>query len=416
MRILLISQYFKPEVGAGVERVYYFAKYLARRGYFVKVIAGVPNYPTGKIYPGYKIGFLYREVIEKNLEVIRTFVYPAKYTSALKRIINYFSFTVSSSFVGTFQKDINIIIASSPPLTTGLVGLFISLFRNKPLIFEARDVWPGAAVELSVLRSRLVAKILRYLEIAIYKRSELVIAPTQETKNILLKDNRFLNEGKVKTILNSVDLKSFDSKKIDGSMRKKYNMEGKFVVLYLGTLGLQQGVGTLIECIKKLKSRNSISFLVVGEGVAKEFLKKSKEKYKLDNMKLLDSVGYDKVPSYVNACDVGLALLKKNKYQDAALAVKVFDYFAGGKPVVVSGGEAMKKLIDEGQAGFWVKPENPTALAEKIIEVSKTAKESVEKMGVMGRKLTEEKFNREIQAKELEKVLKLMRKDLVSET
>jgi len=411
MNILLISQYFKPESGAGSTRVSYFAKYLSDNGNKVKVISGIPNYPYGKIYQGYKLKFFHTESFGKNLKVIRTFVFPTKYTSTLKRILNYLSFSISSFLVGIFQRDITIIITSSPPLTAAAVAMILSIFKRKPLIFDVRDIWPGAAVEIGALKNKTIIKLLKFVETLIYRNSRFIVAPTEETRKILLRDNEFLKREVVSTIMNGVDLRFFDKQKIDYSLTKKYNFEGKFVVLYQGTLGLQQGVDTLIDCVKYLKKNKEIVFLVVGEGTDKELVKFEVEKNKLKNLILLDSVEYKKIPSYVNACDVGLALLKKNKYQDAALAVKVFDYFAGNKPVVVSGGTAMRKIIESGNAGFWVRPEDSKLLASKILEISKMPKNLLNSKGQNGRKLVKGKFNKENQVKEWDNIMNSIQKD-----
>ncbi|HEX7456001.1 MAG TPA: glycosyltransferase family 4 protein [Candidatus Nanoarchaeia archaeon] len=410
MRILLIYQYFRPEVGAGIERVFYPTKHLVGKGHQVTVITGIPNYPTGRIYPGYKLKFLHKEVLEGKINLLRTFVYPTKYTSTLKRLLNYLSFALSAFLVGLSQRNIDVIIASSPPLSSAVVGWLLSLIKKKPLIFEAQDVWPGAAVELGVLRNKLVIKIARFIEKEVYKRSEFVVAPTEETAQLLLKDNRFLDKEKVVSVLNSVDLKLFDAQKIDKPLVKKYKLEGKFVVLYSGTLGLQQGVDTLVECAKKLKRHKDIMFLIVGEGVDKDYIKKSKEKYKLNNMILVDPVEYGCIPSFVYACDAGLALLKKNRYQDAAFACKVFDYFAGRKPAIVSGGEAMRKIVEGSKAGFWVEAEDAQLLSEKILEASKMPKEILLKLGKQGRKLVERKYNREVQVRGWDKILEPINK------
>ncbi len=412
MNILLIYQYFRPEVGAGIERVFYYVKYLSSKGHKFRVLTGIPNYPIGKIYPGYNLRFLKKESFGKNIQVIRTFVYPTNYSSAFRRIVNYLSFTMSSFPVGIFQGNVDVVIASSPPLPAAVVGMFLSKLKRKPLIFEVQDVWPGAAVEVGALKNKLVIKLLTFFETLLYRNSRFVVAPTEETKEILLKDNKVLKKDKVFSVLNSVDLKFFDGQRIDHSLTQKYKLEGKFVVLYSGTLGLQQGVHTLIDCVKRLKNHKKIVFLVVGDGADKDLVKGEAEKNKLENIIILDSVEYKKIPSFVKACDIGLAILKKNKYQDAALAVKVFDYFAGSKPAIVSGGEAMRKLVEEGDAGYWVKAEDTRLLARKILEVSKMSEEDRRRVGNKGRLLVERKYNKAVQVKEWDKMLGILSKEL----
>ncbi len=411
MRILLVYQYFRPEIGAGIERVFYTAKHLVSSGHNVRVITAVPNYPFGKIYPGYKLKLLHKEEIG-GIEVLRTLVYPSRNISTLKRLLNYFSFTLSGFIAGILQKNYDVIIASSPPLSGGVVGLLIALIKNKPLIFEAQDVWPGAAIELGVLKNKFLISIAKFFETQLYKKSCYIIAPTSGTRKLLLKNNKFLNGDKVVTVSNSVDLDMFDQQKLDYSVRQKYKLGNKFVVLYLGTIGLQQGMPTLVECIEKLKTQKQIFFLIVGEGVYKETMIKAKKEKKLDNMLLLPAIKYREVPSYVNSSNIGIALLRKNRYQDAAIATKVFDYFAGRKPAIVSGGKEMQEILTDSKSGFWVEGEDPNLLSKKILEVFEMNKKDLNKIGQNGRILVEKVFNKQVQVKQWDKILTSLEKEL----
>jgi len=134
-------------------------------------------------------------------------------------------------------------------------------------------------------------------------------------------------------------------------------------------------------------------------------MKEAIEKKRLNNIILKDVIPYDEVVTYLKNADLGLTLLKKNKYLDAAYPVKAFDYMAAAMPILVSGGLAMKKLIEENEIGFWVNAEKPEELASKILEISKMDKNNFQEIGKRGRKLVEERFNRAEQAKKLEKIL-----------
>ncbi len=409
MKVLFIYQYFRPEVGAGVERVFYTVKYLKSLGHDVTVLTGIPNYPTGKIYPGYSLNFFQKEEVD-GLRLIRTFVFPTKYTSAGRRLFNYFSFTVSAFLAGLFQRT-DVIIASSPPLSSGVVGLFLSILKGKPLIFEPQDVWPGAAIEIGALKNKFVIGLSRYFEKAIYKRASVIVAPTEETKQILLKDNPFLADKKVKVSANSVDLENFDAQRLQPSLTDKYKKPDNFLVVYTGTLGLQQGMTTLIEAAKILRDKKKILFLLVGEGVDKELIGKDKKKFGLDNLIFSPAVSYGEIPSILSKADAGLALLKKNRYQDAALAVKTFDYMAAGKPVIVSGGEAMRKMIEENKVGFWSLPEDPQALVETISQMANLSKEELIRRGKNGRNLVEKFFNKKKQVEVWGEILKTLKEE-----
>ena len=410
MKILILSQYFRPETGAGSERVSSLADYLTAEGHLVRVISGLPNYPTGILYPGYKLVFWKREEAF-GIKITRSLVFPTKYSSTIRRLTNYFSFMFSAFLTGLFETKSDVIIASSPPLTVGLVGLLLSYLYRKPLVFEPRDVWPGAAVELGVLKNKLIISVARSLERAIYKRASFIITPTAATKKILLADNPFLTEDRVKVSANSVDLERFDSQRIASTIVDKYKKPSNFLIVYTGTIGLQQGMSTLIGAAKLLKNEKQILFLLVGEGVDKEKITKEKEKFNLTNIILSPSVDYSEIPSILAKADAGLALLKKNRYQDAALAVKTFDYMAAGKPIIVSGGETMRKLVEENKVGFWSPPEDSGALVRQILGAAKSSKETLKALGDNGRSLVEKTYNKKKQVEAWNEVLDSLKKE-----
>lgn len=401
MKVLFITQYFIPEPGAGTARVSYHAKYLKRQGHDVTVLCGVPNYPTGRVFTGYTNSLWQMEIIE-GIKVYRTFLYPTNYTSSLRRFLNYFSFTVSSFLVGIFLQNPDVIISSSPPPSAGISSLLLSYIKRKPLIFEVRDVWPGAALELGYLKNKLILELNLFLEKRIYKRSKYIIAPTEATKDIILAENTYLSKNKVKVVTNGVDLDIFDS--VKSSAGDRLDFKDKFVVIYTGTLGLQQGVKNLVGAAKILKSNKNIIFLVIGEGADKHLIRDSIRREGLKNIILKDMVSYLEVVKFLKASSIGLTILKKNKYLNAAYPVKAFDYMAASKPIIVCGGEAMGELVEKNSAGVSIEP-NPKTLALAVERMASLDSRKLTEMGQAGRNLAEKNFNRKKQAAELMNIL-----------
>ncbi|MEX0621762.1 MAG: glycosyltransferase family 4 protein [Candidatus Woykebacteria bacterium] len=407
MNILLISQYFPPEPGAGTGRVSYYAKLLKELGHEVMILCGIPNYSDGKIHKGYK-NRLWMKEVQDGLVIYRTLVFPTSYSSSWRRFFNYLVFTISSLAVGFFLPRADVIIASSPPPSSGLTGLMLSLLKGTPLVFEVRDVWPGAAKALGYLRNRLLLNLNIFFEKRIYDRSKYIITVTEDTKNLILRYDKKLNPNKVKIITNGVDLQIFDQVKV---RTRERNLVNKFVTVYAGTLGLQQGVRTLVEAIKLLQKEDSIKFLIIGDGADRHLLEEVKEEGNSKNVLLKPIQPYKNVVEYIKASNLGLTILKKNEYLDAAYPVKAFDYMAASKPVLVSGGLAMKKLIEENNLGIWVPPEDPKALASALIKMSKLSQEERDGMGKRGRRLVEKTFNRKKQAQELEKIINIIKRE-----
>src|SRR3989344_5335936 len=139
MKILIISQYFYPESGAGSARAYFFAKYLTELGHEVKVLCANPNYPSGSIYRGFKNKLRTEENLQE-INVVRTLVYPARYSSFAKRFLNYASFAFSSSLEILREESFDVVLVSSPPISVFLVGLLARLVKGTPLVLDVRDV------------------------------------------------------------------------------------------------------------------------------------------------------------------------------------------------------------------------------------------------------------------------------------
>ena len=408
MKILILSQYFYPESGAGSARVYSFAKYLTKFGHNVTVLCGSPNYPSGKLYEGYKNPFRFEENIS-GIRVIRTKVYPTKYSSFLKRLLNYVSFNLSGFLEILRGEQFDVILASSPPITVLSLGLAAKFFKKKPLVFDIRDVWPGAAVASGNLKSKNLIKVLEGFERYSYKLASKILTINKETASLILENNDFLDHNKVEEVYNGVDLETVDLYLKNDQVINSSSSRDTLRIVYPGTIGEQFSVSTFIKAIQRVnKEDERIKFLIIAEGSKKSFFEQEIENLNLKNVEFFKMKKYEDLIPLIKRIDLGITILRENKYLDAAYPVKAFDYMAASKPILVSGGLAMKKLIEENQVGFWVPAEKPKALAGKILEISNMPKTELEEMGKRGRKLVEKEFNREKQAKKLEQILKEM--------
>jgi glycosyltransferase involved in cell wall biosynthesis len=397
MRLLIISQYFLPESGAAAQRVGSFARYLSEFGHDVTVVCQTPNYPTGVVYPGFKNKF--RQVSrEGDYRVIRSFTYPTRNAGFVKRLINYSIFSVTALLNGLFEPCPDLILISSPPLFAGGSALLLSLIKRVPLVMDVRDVWPGVALESGV-GNRIVFSPLRLLEKILYRRSALITTISEGMVDLLVEENG-LDKGKVKAVYNGFDIQRFPALKSSAKARGE-----KFSTIYSGTIGTQQRLDTLLEAAKILKENKKISFLICGEGVEKDDLLRRIKIQKLNNVKFLGLLPYSESLVEVKKSDLGLVLLTRNKYNDPALPSKAFDYCFSGTPVLASAGSFLKEFIDREGIGFWVEPENPRKLAEKISEISELPKERLDRMGERGRALVQKIYNRENQARKLERML-----------
>jgi colanic acid biosynthesis glycosyl transferase WcaI len=188
MRILYLSQYFPPEVGATQTRAYEMAQGLIQAGHQVTMIVEVPNHPRGVIPPEYK-GKLYERVVLDGIDVIRVWVKTAPVKTFTIRMAFYLSYMLNAILAGLFlaRKRYDVIYATSPPLFVGGAGLVLSILRRTPLVFEVRDLWPESAVVLGELQNPLAIALAERLERACYRRARQIVLTTQEMKDHLAK-------------------------------------------------------------------------------------------------------------------------------------------------------------------------------------------------------------------------------------
>ena len=272
MHILFLTDNFIPEVNAPAIRTYEHAKVWIEQGYNVTVITCFPNYPEGKVYDGYKNKLYEYENLE-GIKVVRVWTYMSKNSGILFRSLDQLSFMITSFIASFFIKSFDIVISTSPQFFTTISGYFVGLIRRKPWIFELRDIWSNSLSAVGYKYNVLI-KSVRFLEKFFYKRARLVVVVTNNFKRILI--NLGINKKKIKVITNGIDISKFSPVPKNKDLIFKYNLENKFVLGYIGTLGMAHSIETLLDAIKGLENDygNEISLIIVGEGANKEFLLK----------------------------------------------------------------------------------------------------------------------------------------------
>jgi len=366
MNILVIHQYFLEKEGAGGSRFNQFAKYWSRAGNNVLVVSGTVDYASGKKLKNYKNRWINKEKIENNISVYRCFVSEQYNKSFLGRLWAYLSFTLSATWAILFHiKKIDIIIATSPPLFVAIPGYLAKLFKRAPLIFELRDLWPKFAVDAGVLKNSFVVKLGYRLENFIYKKADLINVLTPAYKEYLIKEKN-VSENKIIYIPNAADLDIFRPGSRENWVRKKYEWNKKFVILYVGAHGVANDLWQIINVAQSLKNNQEILFILIGDGMEKSKLKITVQEKGLTNIQFLDSIPKDKLNDYINAADVCTAVLRP--VFTTTYPNKVFDYMACAKPIILPIDGACRKLVvDEARAGIFVKPRDTEDFKEKII-------------------------------------------------
>ena len=388
MHLTLLSQYYPPEIGAPQTRLSELAAHFISRGHRVTVLTAMPNYPLGRIYQGY--GGLLRKEQYDQLKIYRTFIYPTQKTSFAARITNYLSFALSSAVLGSGLLDrSDYFLVESPPLFTGLPGIWLSKMKHSRLIFNVSDLWPESAVRLGILGNQgLTYRLSVWLERFCYRYAWLI---TGQSKSILTDIRRRFPDRATFHLSNGVDTTRFYPERATADSRAWLNGEGRSVVLYAGLHGLAQGLDQLLTAAAGLSDDADVQFVFVGDGPEKSPLVKRARQLNLRNVKFVEPKPANEIPALVAAADIVLVPLKT--YIPGAVPSKLYEAMASGRAVVlIAEGEAAE-IVLEHQAGIVVKPGQIQDLVGAIRTLHREPSLR-RKFGENGRRAAQQHFDR----------------------
>jgi len=299
------------------------------------------------------------------------------------------------------------VIASSPQFLVGLAGWWIARVKGVPLVFEVRDLWPEslAAVGMgdgSSMLHRSLAKIAGFL----YRRSDRIVVVTPAFEEHLVQHWR-VPRAKISVVENGVETGLFVSQP-GTDERRELRAEGKFVVSYIGTMGMAHGLETIIAAALKLRDSNpKIVFLMLGEGAEKQRIITLARERNLHNLRFVDQQPREKIPSYICASDACLVLLKKTDLFKTVIPTKMLEFMSCARPVILGVDGQARTILEEARGGLAIEPENSGALANAVCYLA-TNRELAREMGRSGREYIVRKFSRRRTAEKYIRVLEHM--------
>ncbi len=404
MKLLILTQYFPPEIGAPQNRLFDLALRLHKLGVEVTVLTAMPNYPQMEIYPEYRGKKYVYESLE-GLSIHRSSIYVSKSKSIVSRLRNYFSFVLSSALSsGKLNGNFDFLLCESPPLFLGYSAMYLSRRKKAKLIFNVSDLWPESAEKLNVVTNKTLLNQAHKLEARLYKKATLV---TGQTQGICKNINSRFPDVKTYWLPNGVDLAFYDpSKVMKDDWRGKNNLkESDFVFLYAGILGIAQGLQVILEAASFLTQQTQLQFVFLGSGPEKPRLETLKKKLNLTNVHFLNPVSRKEMPSVLKSVNASIIPLRKLDLFLGAIPSKLFESMAMEIPVLLGvDGEARLLFIDEGNCGIYFEPENAAHLAAAIKTISAN-KELATTLGSNGRKYVAAHFDREVIAQFFHKQL-----------
>ncbi len=395
MKLLILTQYFPPEIGAPQNRLFELAVRLQKKGIDVSVLTAMPNYPQMKIHKNYK-GKCYCKEMLNNLEIHRAWIYVSQSKAVISRLLNYFSFVISAFFVGLFKiKKQDVLMVESPPLFLGITAYLLAKFKGAKMIFNVSDLWPESAEKLEIISNKTLLSMATKLEEFCYRKAALVSGQTQGiVKNI---SSRF-PEKKVYWLKNGVDINFYDVNKTieENAWRKEHNYSSEdFILFYGGIIGHAQGLDVILNAAKELENYENIKFVLLGNGPEKERLLKLKAELGLNNLQFFDAVPKSQMQKIIMDTNASIIPLKRLDLFKGAIPSKIFENLALKNPIILGvEGEAEELFIQQGKCGVSFTPEDSKDLAKQILHLYDNPN-LVKELGENGLVYVSENFNRD---------------------
>ena len=395
MKIVIVTHYFPPEVGAPQARLGDFARLWAAAGHDVHVITGMPNHPTGVIPDEYRGRVRGDEEVD-GYRVTRCWLYATANEGIVKKALGHLSFMVTSVLLG-FRRvgRPDVVMVSSPTFFAIGSAWLLSRLKRARLIVEVRDLWPAIFIELGVLTNKQAIRVLERLELVAYRAADAVVVVSDGFKQHIAA--RGIDSSTIHTIRNGVDLERFVPAEQNAAWRAELGAGERMLALYIGAHGISQGLTTVIDAAALLTD-DEVQVALVGDGADRAAVERHRDDLDLANVSMRQSVERNEVPDVLAAADICLVTLRDIPLFTTFIPSKIFELLAAGKPIVAAvAGEPAGILRDAG--AVVVAPEDASALATAIRELSSDADRRTE-MGVRGREYVERNFDRRVLATE----------------
>jgi len=365
MKILFLSENFPPESNAAATRVYERACYWAAWGHDVTIITSNPNFPEGRLFPGYENRWRQEEHMD-GLRIVRVKTYISANRGVLRRTLDFLSFMLTGAWAGLRVPRPDVVSATSPQFFAAVAGWFIGAVRRVPFVFELGDLWPESIAAVGAMKKSFALAQVEKLELFLYRQSSAVAALTRSFKKNLV--GRGIHPDKIAVVMNGVDLSRYAPRPRDKELASTLNLQDRFVVGYVGTHGMAHALSNVLDTAALLREESDISFLLAGAGAEREGLMKEATRRDLRNVIFLERQPKDRMPAVWSLCSVALVHLKDSSVFAGVIPSKIFEAQAMGLPVLLAAptGEA-STIIEEDECGLHVPAENPNDLAAAIL-------------------------------------------------
>ncbi|MDC1422779.1 glycosyltransferase family 4 protein [Gammaproteobacteria bacterium] len=362
MHILFLTDNFPPEVNAPASRTFEHCREWVKAGHQVTVITGVPNYPKGEVFGGYK-NRLWQQETSEDIRVIRVWTYITANEGFARRSLDYLSYMVTGFLASLFVRRVDVVVGTSPQFFTVCAAWVTALCKRVPWVFELRDIWPESIRVVGAMKHRKALAWLEILELFLYRKANAIVSVTHAFRTSLVR--RGINADKIHVITNGVDVSRFSPRDKDTDLVTRFGLQGKFVAGYIGTHGLAHALDAVLDAAKFLKTAHDgdrFRFIFLGEGANKQALRKRAEVEGLDNVSFVDSVSKDQVVRYWSLLDASIIHLKKDELFTTVIPSKLFECMGMAIPVLHGVQGESADIVEQEGVGLLFEPENAEAL------------------------------------------------------
>jgi glycosyltransferase involved in cell wall biosynthesis len=379
VRILFLSQFFSPEP---FFKALPFATALARRGHAVEALTGFPNYPGGRLYPGYRLRAWQRETLE-GIPITRVALYPSHDRSPIRRALNYTSFALSAAVAGPFlvgRPDVAYVY--HPPATVGLPAWALKTLKGVPFVYDIQDLWPDSIAASEMMTDSMALGAIRKWCSFVYRQAHHLTVNSPGLRGVLA--SRGVPEDKISVVYNWCDERNIRPVEPDEGLRLRLGLNGSFVVMFAGTMGMAQGLDVILDAAALCAPINpSIRFVFVGGGVERARLEAKSAG--ASNVLFLPARPMEEVSGLLALADVQLVHLRDNPLFRITIPSKTQASMAAAKPLLMAVAGDAAELVRRSGAGLTAPPENAPEIARALLEMARLSPIRLREMGLQGR-------------------------------
>jgi colanic acid biosynthesis glycosyl transferase WcaI len=404
LNVLFLSMHYRPEPCD--TRTSHLARAFAANGHKASALTSFPNYPFGKVYPGYRQK-LFQRTQEDGVTLIRVPMFADHSKSKKRRALSYLSFLFSTVAIGSwlFRRP-DLIWIHHPPLTTGFAGYLLSRIKRVPFILEVHDLWPESLLSTGMIQEGRITRAIRRVRDFVRRKAALIVVTSHGMKRLVASQG--VTEEKIHVFPQWADERTFQTVPRNEALGQELGLANKFNVFFTGNIGVAQGLDTALDAAKRLRDRPEIQIVLVGAGVELDRLRERAMREGIENVRFLGQFPPERMPGLFAWSDALLLHLLHDPLFAIMVPSKLQTYLAMGKPVLCGVAGDAAQIVEEAKAGFTFPQEDPFGMADAILACAGLHELEREKLGENAANAYRRRFSQAALVPAYEKLFKMV--------